>query len=71
MWRVQEVAKVCNIFWGQKFAHNGGFMSGRIIMQQEKVLRSERSWTNPLNALQEAIDYSFIKFSIYCFSRLV
>jgi len=37
-------------------------------MQQEIILRTEHSWTNPLNALQEAIDYSFIKFCIYCFS---
>ena len=37
-------------------------------MQQEKVSRAERSWTNPLNALQEAIHYSFIKFCISCFS---
>ena len=37
-------------------------------MQQEKISRAERSWTNPLNALQEAIPYSFIKFCIYCFS---
>jgi len=29
---------------------------------------AKRSWTNPLNALQEAIHYSFIKFYIYCFS---
>ena len=37
-------------------------------MQQEKILRAECSWTNLLNALQEAIHYSFIKFCIYCFS---
>ena len=39
-------------------------------MQQEKISRAEGIWTNPLNALQEAIHYSFIKFSIYCFSVL-
>ena len=33
-----------------------------------KILRAECSWMNPLNALQEAIHYSFIKFCIYCFS---
>jgi hypothetical protein len=43
-------------------------VGGRIILQQEKVSRAEHSWTNPLNVLQEAIHYSFIKFSIYCFS---
>ena len=45
-------------------------MGGRIIVQQEKISRAEGIWTNPLNALQEAIHYSFIKFSIYCFSVL-
>ena len=44
------------------------FVGGRIIVQQEKISRAERSWTNPLNAFQEAIRYSFIKFCIYCFS---
>ena len=28
---------------------------------------AECSWTNPLNALQEAIHYSFKKYCIYCF----
>ena len=36
-------------------------------MQQEKISRAERSWTNPLNVLQEAIHYSFIKFCTYSF----
>ena len=43
-------------------------MGRHIIVQQEKILRAECSWTNPINALQEAIHYSFIKFCIYCFS---
>jgi len=43
-------------------------VGGSIIVQQEKISRAERSWTNPLNALQEAIHYSFIKLCIYCFS---
>jgi hypothetical protein len=43
-------------------------VGGRIIVQQEKISRAERIWTNPLNALQEAIHYSFIKFCIYYFS---
>ena len=34
----------------------------------KKISRAERSWTNPLNALQEEIQCSFIKFCIYCFS---
>jgi hypothetical protein len=37
-------------------------------VQQEKISRAESSWTNPMNALQEAIHYSLIKFCIYCFS---
>jgi hypothetical protein len=37
-------------------------VSGRIIVQQEKISRAERSWTSPLNALQEAIYYACIKF---------
>ena len=36
-------------------------------MQQENISRIECSWTNPLNALQEEIHYSFIKFCVYCF----
>ena len=36
-------------------------------MKQEKISRAERSRTNPLNALQDANHYSFIKFCIYCF----
>jgi len=36
-------------------------------VQQEKISGAECSWTNPLNALQEAIHYSFIQFCIYCF----
>jgi len=64
------VLKGFNIFWGQKLANTCSFVGGRIIVQQEKVSREERSWTNPLNALQEAIHYTSIKFSIYCFSLL-
>jgi len=48
-------------------ANTCSFVSGRIMVQQEKISRAECSWTNPLNALQEAIHYSFIKFCIYCF----
>jgi hypothetical protein len=58
----------CNIFWGQKFANTCSFVGGRIIVQQEKISRAERSWMSQLNALQEVIHYSFIKFCIYCFS---
>jgi hypothetical protein len=43
-------------------------VGGRIIVQQENIPRAERSWSNPLNALQEAIHYTFTKFCIYCFA---
>jgi hypothetical protein len=43
----------CNNFWGQKFENPCSFMSGRIIVQQIKISRKERSWKNSLNALQE------------------
>jgi hypothetical protein len=36
-------------------------------VRKEKISRAEHSWTNPLNALQEVIHYSFIKLCIYCF----
>jgi hypothetical protein len=58
----------CNIFLGQKLANNCSFVGGRIIVQHEKTSRTERSWKNPLNALQETIHYSFIKLCIYSFS---
>jgi len=38
------------------------------MLQEENISRAERSWTNPLNALQETIHYAYIKFCIYCFS---
>jgi hypothetical protein len=60
--------KGCNIFWGQKLANTCSFVGGHIIVQQEKISRAKRNWMNPLNALQEAIHYPFIKFCIYCFS---
>ena len=59
--------KGCNIFLGSKTG-KCSFVGGRIIVQQEKFLRAECSWTNLMNALQEAIHYSFIKFCIHCFS---
>jgi len=59
--------KGCNIFWGQKLANTCSFVSGCIIVQQEKISRAERIWTNLLNVLQEGIHYSFIKFCINVF----
>ena len=57
------VIKGCSIFWGQILANTCSFAGRRIIVQQEKFLRAERSWMN----LQEANHYSFIKLCIYCF----
>jgi hypothetical protein len=62
------VIKGCNIFCVQKLANTCSFVGGHIIVQQEKISRAECCWTNLMNALQEVIDYSFTKFSIYCFS---
>jgi len=63
-----RVIKGCNIFLGQKLANTCICVGGRIIVQQKKISGEKRSWMNPLNALQEAINYSFIKFCIYYFS---
>jgi len=49
-------------------ANTCSFVGGRFIEQQEKISRAEPSCTKPLNALQEVIHYSFIKFRIYLFS---
>jgi hypothetical protein len=43
-------------------------VGGRIIVQQEKISTAERSCSNPLNALQEAIRYCFIECCICCLS---
>jgi hypothetical protein len=61
------VKKGFNIFWDEKLANTCSFVGGHIIVQQEKISRAEHSWTNSLNALQEMINYSFIKWCIYCF----
>jgi hypothetical protein len=53
---------------GQKLAKTSIIVGGRIIVRQEKISRAERSWIFQLNALQEAIPSSSIKFCIYCFS---
>jgi hypothetical protein len=57
----------CN-FFVKNWKKTCSFVGGRIIVQQEKISTAERSWTNPLNALQEEIHYPFIKFCIYSFS---
>jgi hypothetical protein len=60
--------KGCNNFLGQKLANTCSFVGGHIIVQQENISRAECSWTSPMNALQEVINYYFIKFCIYRFS---
>ena len=60
--------KGCNIFWGKKLANTCSYVGGHIIMQEEEISSAERRWTNLLNALPEAIHYSFIKICIYYFS---
>jgi hypothetical protein len=42
--------------------------AGALSYNKKKISRAECRWTNPLNALQEAIHYSFIIFYIYRFS---
>ena len=59
--------KGCNIFCGKKLAKTCSFVDGRIVVQQKKVSRAERSWTDPKDVRQQAIQYCFIKFWIYCF----
>ena len=45
-------------------------LRGRAV-QQEIISRAERSWTNPLNAFQDAFHYSFIKILHLLFFLLV
>jgi len=40
--------KGLNIFGGQILANTCSFVDGPIIVQQKKISRAERSWTNPL-----------------------
>ena len=51
-------------YW-QKLA---ALWAGALSCNKKKISSAKRSWTNPLDALQEAIHYSFIRFCIYCFS---
>jgi len=44
-----------HIFWDQKLANNWCFVGGCIIVQQENISRPGCGWTNPFNALQQAI----------------
>jgi len=47
------------------------FVGGRIIVQQEKISTAELIWTNPLNALQEAIHLLLYKILNLLFFPLV
>jgi len=58
----------CNIFWVKNWQTLAALWPGALTCSKKKISRAECSWTSPLNALQEAIPYSFIKFCIYCFS---
>jgi len=60
------VIKGCNIFWVKNWQTLRALWVG-ILSCNKKISRAERSWTNPLNAFQEAIHYSCIQFCIYCF----
>ena len=42
-------------------------------MEQQKISRAERSWTNSVIAIQEAIHYSFIKsaFTVFTVVRIL
>ena len=62
------VVKLCYIFCGQTQPTLVAMWVGALSCNQKKISREERSWTNPLNELQKAIHYSFIKFCIYCIS---
>ena len=55
-------------FLDHKLAITCSFVGGRIIVEQEKFSKSERSWMIQFNALQEATRSSIIKFYIYCLS---
>jgi len=59
---------VVTFFGGQKIGKHSQLCGRAHYRAARKISRAERSWTNPLNALQEAINYSFIKFCIYCFT---
>jgi hypothetical protein len=50
---------------GKKLANTCSFVGGHIIEQKEKISRAEHSGKNPLNALQEAIHYSFIMHLLF------
>jgi len=62
------VIKGCKILGGSKIGTHLQ-LCGRAHYRatRKKISEAERGWKNPLNALQEAIHYCFIKFCICCF----
>jgi hypothetical protein len=60
--------KWLKIFWVRNWQTLAGLREGALSCNNNKISRAERSRTNPLNALQEAIHYFFIKFCINCFT---
>ena len=65
---ITGVIKGCNIFWGSKTGKQLQCYGRAHFRSTRNIWTTERRWTNPLNALHEAIHYSFIKFCIYYFS---
>jgi hypothetical protein len=55
-------------FWVKNWQTLAVLWAGALSCNKKKS-QEQHSWTNPLNALQEAIHYPFIKLCTYCFSR--
>jgi len=60
--------KDCNVFGVKNWQILAALWAGALSCNKKNTSIAECSWTKPLNALQEAIHYSFIKFRIYWFS---
>jgi hypothetical protein len=54
-------------FWVKNWQTLSALWADAFSCDKKKISRAERSWTYPLNELQEAIHYTFIKFYIYYF----
>ena len=61
------VTKVVTFFGVKNWQTFAGLWAGALSCKKKKFSTEKRSWTNPLSALQEVIQYSFLKFCIYCF----
>jgi hypothetical protein len=62
------VIKGCKIVVGQKLANTCSFVCGRIIVQQEKNSRAERSLDEAVECASGGDSLFLYKFCIYCFS---